>query len=93
LLPYQINDFDFRILKYESRVIVRSTFADLLVLMLIYFGIAMYELASMLHVFHFKNSFAVLFSSKFAVKLLLKLPPLLVYVATIPCDTLVSENK
>jgi len=30
---------------------------------------------------------------KFAVKELLKIPPNLAYVATLPCETLMSENK
>jgi len=33
------------------------------------------------------------FLGKFAVKALLKIPPYLAYVATLPCETLTSENK
>jgi len=33
------------------------------------------------------------FLSKFSVKSLLKIPPCLAYVATLPCETLMSENK
>jgi len=33
------------------------------------------------------------FFGKFAVKSLLKIPPHLAYVATLPCGTLISENK
>ena len=33
------------------------------------------------------------FHCKFAVKLLLTIPPLLAYFATLPCETLMSENK
>ena len=35
----------------------------------------------------------VSFSSKFAVKRLLKIPSRLAYVATIPCDTLMSKKQ
>jgi len=41
----------------------------------------------------FQNSFAGWFSSKFAVKRSLKIPTLLAYVATLPCETLMSESK
>ena len=40
-----------------------------------------------------KLFYTVLFSSKFAVKPLIKTPALLVYVATLTCKTPVSENK
>ena len=33
------------------------------------------------------------FLSKFAVKLILKIPPHLAYVATLPCETLMSEKQ
>jgi len=33
------------------------------------------------------------FHGKFAVKSLLTIPPLLAYFATLPCETLMSENK
>jgi len=39
------------------------------------------------------KNFTRRFSGKFAVKSLLKIPPRLAYVATLPCETLVSENK
>ena len=33
------------------------------------------------------------FLGKFSVKWLLTIPPLLAYIATLPCETLMSENK
>jgi len=39
------------------------------------------------------NSVTVWFSGNFAVKWLLKITPYLAYVATLPCGTLMSENK
>jgi len=41
----------------------------------------------------FQNHFTVSFSSKFAVKRLLKIPSRLAYVATIPCETLMSKKQ
>ena len=40
-----------------------------------------------------KLFYTVLFSTKFAVKPLIKTPALLAYVATLPCETSVSESK
>jgi len=34
-----------------------------------------------------------LFLDKFAVKCLLEIPSRLAYVATVPCETLMTENK
>jgi len=39
------------------------------------------------------KKFAGKFLSKFAVNWLLKIPPPRAYVATLPCETLMSENK
>jgi len=43
------------------------------------------------------NKFSIFFTArfcrKFTVKWLLKVPPHLAYVATLPCETLMSENK
>jgi len=43
------------------------------------------------------NRFSFFFTGrllgKFAVKALLKIPPNLAHVATLPCETLMSENK
>ena len=39
------------------------------------------------------NLFTGRFLAKFTVKWLLKIQPLLAYVATPPCESLVSENK
>ena len=41
----------------------------------------------------FTNFFTGRFLSKFAVKWILKIPPLLAYVATIPCETLMSAKQ
>jgi len=41
----------------------------------------------------FSFFFAGRFLGKFAVKWILKVPLLLAYVATLPCETLTSENK
>ena len=41
----------------------------------------------------FQNFVNSRFLGKFAVKWLLKIPPNLAYVATLPCETLMSENK
>ena len=41
----------------------------------------------------FSKFFAVRLSSKFVVKYLLKIPPHLICVATLPCETLMSENE
>jgi len=38
-------------------------------------------------------SFTGRFSDKFAVKCILKIPPHLAYVATLPCETLMSEKR
>ena len=40
----------------------------------------------------FKNSFTRTVSAKFAIKLLLKIPPHRKRVATLPCRILMSEN-
>ena len=40
----------------------------------------------------FQNSFTVTFSWKFAIKLLLNIPPHLKHVATLPCEILMSAN-
>ena len=40
----------------------------------------------------FSDLFTVRFSNKFAVKYLLKILPYLVCTATLPCETLMSEN-
>jgi len=40
----------------------------------------------------FENFFAVRFSSKFEAKYLIEIPPHLMRVATLPCETLMSEN-
>ena len=37
--------------------------------------------------------FARKFLGKFVVKWILKLPPLLAYVATLPCETLISAKQ
>jgi len=39
------------------------------------------------------NFFTGRFLSKFAVKWILKIPPLLAYVATLPCETLMSAKQ
>ena len=41
----------------------------------------------------FKKKITVRFSSKLAAKCLLKIPPHLICVATLPCETLKSENE
>jgi len=41
----------------------------------------------------FRKKITGRFLAKFAVKALLKIPPYLAYVATLPCETLTSENK
>ena len=41
----------------------------------------------------FTKIFTGRFLGKFSVNRLLKLPPVLAYVATLPCVTLLSENK
>ena len=41
----------------------------------------------------FTNFFTGRFLSKFAVKWILKIPPLLAYVATLPCETLMSAKQ
>jgi len=41
----------------------------------------------------FKKNFIVTFSSKFAAKCLLNIPPHLICVATLPCETLISKNE
>jgi len=41
----------------------------------------------------FKNFFPVRFFDKFAVKWILKIPPHLAYVATLPCETLMSPKQ
>jgi len=43
----------------------------------------------------YKKIFAERFLGKFAVNWcwLLKIPPVLAYVATLPCETLMSENS
>ena len=41
----------------------------------------------------FKKKITGIFFNKFVVNWLLKNPPLLAYVATLPCETLMSENK
>jgi len=40
-----------------------------------------------------KKKFIVRFSSKFAAKCLLMVPPHLIFVATLSCETVMSENK
>ena len=39
------------------------------------------------------SNFTGRFVGKFAVKYLLKIPPPLAYVATLPCETIMSEKK
>ena len=41
----------------------------------------------------FSNFLTIRFSSKFAAKYLLQIPPHLICVATLPCETLTSENE
>jgi len=41
----------------------------------------------------FKNSFTVIISRKFAMQHSLNTPPLLKYVATLPCEMIMSENS
>jgi len=41
----------------------------------------------------FKNFFTVRFLGKFAVKWILKISPHLAYVATLPCETLMSAKQ
>jgi len=41
----------------------------------------------------FQNFFTGIVLGKFPVKILLKIPSHLAYVATLPCETLISENK
>jgi len=41
----------------------------------------------------FKNFFNGRFFGKFAVKLISKIPPHLAYVATLPCETLMSAKQ
>ena len=41
----------------------------------------------------FQNSLTARFCNKFAVKWLLRIPPHLAYVATLSCETIMSENK
>jgi len=41
----------------------------------------------------FKNFFTERFLGKFAVKWVLKIPPHLAYVATLPCETLMSAKQ
>jgi len=41
----------------------------------------------------FQNSFTTWFHRKFAAKWLLKIPAHLAHVSTLPCETLMSENK
>jgi len=40
-----------------------------------------------------RKNFSRRFLSKFAVKWILKIPPYLAYVATIPCETLLSAKQ
>jgi len=40
-----------------------------------------------------QNTLTIRFSSKFAAKFLLKIPSHLICVATLPCETLLSENE
>jgi len=40
-----------------------------------------------------KKKFTVRFHGNFAVKLILKVPPHLAYVATLPCETLMSAKQ
>jgi len=41
----------------------------------------------------FKNFFIGRFPGKFAVQCILKIPPHLAYVATLPCETLMSAKQ
>ena len=41
----------------------------------------------------FKNFFTGRFPGKFAVKQVSKIPPHLVYVATLPCETIMSPKQ
>jgi len=41
----------------------------------------------------FSKLFTGKFFNKFAIKYLLKIPPHLAYIAALPCETLLSENK
>jgi len=41
----------------------------------------------------FSKKFTGRFLGKFSVNWLLKIPPLLAFVATLPCETLMLENK
>jgi len=48
---------------------------------------------SLLIINRFTKNFAARFSSKFAAKYLVKISPHLICVATLPCETLMSENE
>jgi len=45
------------------------------------------------NLYRFKKKFTKRFPGKFAVKLVLKLPSYLAYVATLPCETLMSAKQ